>query len=80
VVSSGTVNENRYLGLTSSIVIDPTFAVGRAFRIRGTPAAVLVDADGKIASKVANGAAAVLALANSEHGITSGLNAEIIWP
>jgi hypothetical protein len=37
--------------------------VGRLFGATGTPMAVLVDAEGKIASEVAAGAPVVLALA-----------------
>jgi peroxiredoxin/uncharacterized membrane protein YphA (DoxX/SURF4 family) len=65
VVSSGTVEVNREMGIRSPIVLDQGFASGRAFQVRGTPAAVLVDADGKIVSEVANGAPAVFALAKA---------------
>src|ERR1700686_3813868 len=41
------------------------FTIGPKFGIHGTPMAVLVDADGKIASEVAAGAPNVLALANN---------------
>ena len=65
VVSTGTVESNRAMALGSTVVLDQTFACGLAFRVRGTPAAVLVDSDGRIASGVANGAAAVFAVARS---------------
>lgn len=64
VVSNGTVEANRAQGLQSVVVLDPNFRVGRAFGVDGTPGAVLVDEDGKIASGEAGGATAVLALAN----------------
>jgi len=64
VVSTGTVEANRAMGLRSTVVLDQGFGTGRAFGIEGTPSAVLVDAAGQIASEVAVGAAAALALAN----------------
>jgi len=70
VVSSGTVAENRAMGLRSPVVLDQTFASGSAFQVRGTPAAVLVNAEGKIASEVANGAPAVFALANARQKLS----------
>jgi peroxiredoxin len=65
VVSAGTVQANRAMGLRSTVVVDQNFATGFAFHAMGTPAAVLVDAEGKIASGVANGAPAIFALANA---------------
>jgi len=64
VVSRGTVEANEALGLRSTVVLDQDFATGRAFGSGGTPSAVLIDADGKVAAGVAVGAAAVFALAN----------------
>jgi peroxiredoxin len=63
IVSAGTVEANKEMGLTSTVVLDQQFAVGRVFGASGTPAAVLVDAEGMIASEVAVGAVAVLELA-----------------
>ncbi len=63
VVSTGTVEANRAMGLRSPVVLDQGFTAGSAFGATGTPSAVLVDARGKIASEVAVGAQAVLALA-----------------
>ncbi len=63
IVSTGTPEANRAQGLQSPIVLDTDFAVGRAFGVLGTPSAVLVDANGRIASDVAAGADEVLALA-----------------
>lgn len=65
VVSTGTVEANRMMGLTSTMVLDEGFTIGRAFGASGTPSAVMVDADGNIASNVAVGAQAVLSLAGS---------------
>jgi protein-disulfide isomerase len=65
VVSAGTEEANREMKLTSTVLLDQQFAVGRAFGASGTPSAVLVDAEGKIASEVAVGAPGVLELAGT---------------
>ena len=59
VVSAGSEEANKEMGLTSPVLLDQQFAVGRAFGASGTPSAVLVDAEGKVASEVAVGAPAV---------------------
>ena len=66
VVSAGTVEANEAMELSSPVVLDQEFAVGRAFGASGTPSATLVDEEGKIASEVAVGAPAVLELARAE--------------
>lgn len=63
VVSTGTVQANKAMGLYSPIVLDQNMSIGSKFGAHGTPMAVLVDAEGKIASEVAAGAQAALALA-----------------
>jgi hypothetical protein len=63
VVSTGTEEANRQIGLSSTVVLDQQFSAGRAFGASGTPSAVLVDTEGRIASEVAVGAPAVLGLA-----------------
>jgi len=63
VVSTGSVETNRGLGLRSTMVLDQNMSVGSTFGANGTPMAVLVDAQGKMASALAAGAPAVLALA-----------------
>jgi thiol-disulfide isomerase/thioredoxin len=65
VVSDGTVEENEAMGLDAPIVLDNTYAVQEAFGGGGTPSAVLIDAEGRIASEVVVGASAVLELARS---------------
>jgi peroxiredoxin/uncharacterized membrane protein YphA (DoxX/SURF4 family) len=62
IVSTGTVEANRELGLTSTTLLDQGFQVGRSYGAGGTPSAVLVDATGRIASDIAVGAPAVLSL------------------
>jgi peroxiredoxin/uncharacterized membrane protein YphA (DoxX/SURF4 family) len=63
LVSTGTAESNREHGFSSQILLDEGFNTGRAFGASGTPSAVLIDARGKVASDVAVGAPAVLALA-----------------
>jgi peroxiredoxin len=63
VVSTGTAEANHAMGLRSPVVLDEAFTAGRAFGATGTPSAVLIDAQGHIASTVAVGAQAVLTLA-----------------
>ena len=53
------------MGLSSMVVLDQEFAVGSAFGAGGTPSAVLVDEDGKIASGLAVGGPAILELAGA---------------
>jgi methylamine dehydrogenase accessory protein MauD len=65
VVSAGSEEANREMGLSSTVLLDQNFAVGRAFGASGTPSAVLVDAEGKVASGVVVGAPAVLELAGA---------------
>jgi len=62
VVSTGTQEANRELGLSSPVVLDEHLAVGPAFGAPGAPSAVLVDERGNIASELAVGAPAVLEL------------------
>ena len=68
VVSTGTVEANQAMGLRSAVLLDQNFATGNAFGASGTPSAVLVDERGKIASQLAVGAPAVLALAGGQSG------------
>jgi thiol-disulfide isomerase/thioredoxin len=65
VVSAGTKEANKAMGLRSPVVLDDNFGVGSSFGASGTPSAVLVDSEGKVASEVAVGAPAVLALAGA---------------
>ena len=62
VISAGAKEANKEMSLLSLVALDQQFAVGHSFGASGTPSAVLVDAEGKIASEVAVGAPAVLEL------------------
>jgi hypothetical protein len=64
IVSDGTVEENKAVDISSPVVLeDDTYAVSDAYGVTGTPSAVLVDAEGRIASEMALGSGAVLELA-----------------
>jgi len=65
VVSTGTVEANQAPGLRSTIVLDQNMSVGSKFGANGTPMAVLVDGQGRIASELAVGAPAVMTLAGA---------------
>jgi peroxiredoxin len=66
VVSTGSVEANRALGLRSPVLSDTGRTVMRAFGAYGTPMAVLVDATGRIGSALAAGVAQVRALAEAD--------------
>jgi thiol-disulfide isomerase/thioredoxin len=57
VVSNGSPESNRALGIRSPLVLDHNGDVKRQFRAAGTPNAVLIDRNGSIASPVVRGAA-----------------------
>ena len=65
VVSAGSEEANREMELRSPVLLDQQFAAGRSFGAGGTPSAVLVDAEGKVASEVTVGAPAVMELAGA---------------
>ncbi|MFN2557675.1 MAG: peroxiredoxin family protein [Nitriliruptorales bacterium] len=58
VVSAGTPEANREMDLASTVVLDQQFAVASAFGASGTLSAVLIDAQGKVASDLVVGAKA----------------------
>ena len=65
VVSTGGVEDNRKQGFRSSVVIDEGFKAGRSFGASGTPSAVLIDREGKVASPVVVGEEEVMKLLNT---------------
>jgi thiol-disulfide isomerase/thioredoxin len=64
VISTGALDDNRKQGFRSRVLLDPHYAASQVFNSGGTPSAVLVE-QGKVASGVAVGAQAVLALAGA---------------
>jgi peroxiredoxin len=70
VVSTGDPEANRAQGFRARMVLDRNFYAGRLFGATGTPAAVLLDEECRVASAVAVGAEEVLALARaSRHSL-----------
>src|SRR5581483_11932509 len=55
LVSTGSAEANRAQGLTSPLLLDADFSTSAAFGVNGTPSAVLVDAEVRIASQVGEG-------------------------
>jgi peroxiredoxin len=72
VVSDETVEANKAQGLRSPVVMDYNYALGDTYGAPGTPSAVLVDAEGRVASEVVVGASAVLELARAGKPRTQG--------
>jgi peroxiredoxin len=62
VVSSGDAAATTQERFASRVVLDADFEAGAAFSARGTPMAVRIDSEGNVASPLAAGADAVLAL------------------
>jgi hypothetical protein len=73
LVSTGTIDANRSLGLASPIVLDTEGYAARSFGATGTPMGLLVDAGGRIASSFATGAQAVMALARKQQMEPAGI-------
>ena len=65
VISSGSLEEIRRQGFRSRVLVDQNFAAGQVFDVEGTPAAVMIDEEGRVASAVAVGGPDVLALAGA---------------
>ena len=63
IISSGEEAKIRADGFSSTVLLDEYVKAGEEFGISGTPIGVVLGADGQIASGVAAGARAVLALA-----------------
>jgi thiol-disulfide isomerase/thioredoxin len=60
LISTGTVEANQAQGLRAPILLDSGFRTGNAFGARGTPSAVLIDAEGKVAGELVVGASSIL--------------------
>jgi thiol-disulfide isomerase/thioredoxin/uncharacterized membrane protein YphA (DoxX/SURF4 family) len=72
LISTDDPETNRAMGLTAPILLDDSFAAGTAFGASGTPSAVLVDAEGRVASPIAVGAPEVLKLMRSGGAVAVG--------
>jgi peroxiredoxin len=71
LITSGGPDANRALGINTTMLMDDAFSTGRKFGAGGTPSGILIGADGKVASDIAVGAQAVLALAGAPQGAPS---------
>lgn len=60
VVSSGSPESNIEQGIQTLVVLDEGFGVGRSVGARGTPSAIVINRDGRIASEIRLGATAIL--------------------
>ena len=63
VISGGSFESNQQQGFRSRVLLDPNFGAGEVFGAGGTPSAVLLDEDGRVASEVSVGAQEVFVLA-----------------
>jgi peroxiredoxin/uncharacterized membrane protein YphA (DoxX/SURF4 family) len=66
VISRGTAEVNAATELDLPIVLDNDFAAGSVFGVRGTPSAVALDPQGRVASLAAVGGQAVMELLDSQ--------------
>jgi hypothetical protein len=66
IVSSGPAAAHETSDIRSRVLLQPDFGAGSAFGVTGTPAAVLIDREGRIASQVATGATGVFDLLRRE--------------
>jgi len=62
LISNGSREANRALGLSSTILIDEKFTVGQRYGASGTPSGLLIDADGKVTGGLAVGEPALMEL------------------
>jgi thiol-disulfide isomerase/thioredoxin/uncharacterized membrane protein YphA (DoxX/SURF4 family) len=74
VLSTGSVSENRAMGLRSTVLYDPQSSAATAFGAHGTPMGILLDSEGRVASRVVAGAEAVFELANKRGNSTDRLD------
>lgn len=63
----GREGRTRAEGFRSPVLLDPEFSASEAFRAGGTPSAVLVDAEARVASEVLLGAEAILGRVRGPH-------------
>jgi thiol-disulfide isomerase/thioredoxin len=71
LVSGGSREANRAMGITSTVLLDDKFAVGQSVGVTGTPSGILIDAKGKIASSLALGQPGVMSLLSADNVASS---------
>jgi peroxiredoxin len=62
LISNGSHEANRAMGLSSTVLIDDKFAVGQRYGASGTPSGLLIDADGKVATGLAVGEPSIMGI------------------
>ena len=70
IVSAGSVEDIRKQDFHSRVLLDLLWRQP-GFLIRGTPSAVLIDEEGRVASEVGVGAPDVLAMARAAAGVSA---------
>jgi thiol-disulfide isomerase/thioredoxin len=73
VVSAGSPKANREQQFRSRVLLDPKFDVSERFGVPGTPAAVLLDPQGRVASEPKVGGPAVLALMGADARVSASV-------
>ena len=71
IVSAGSPEDIRKQDFHSRVLLDPYFGASQVFNSGGTPSAVLIDEQGRVASDVGVGAPDVLAMARSAAGVSA---------
>ena len=66
IITSGSVDANREFGFASTVLLDPNGAAMALYGTTGTPTAIKVGADGKIASELRVGQPGVMSLLRNE--------------
>ncbi len=66
MISAGSAEDARSEGFAAPVLLDPDWNVSSALGADGTPMAVLVGADGRIASSFVAGRPAVLGLLGAD--------------
>lgn len=72
LVSSGDEESTVAEGFRSPVLLDPDWTLGKAFSAGGTPTAVMIDVEGRVASEVMVGAEAILARVRGPRVINVG--------
>lgn len=78
VISGGTNPSVFAIGLRSTVLLDPEFKLGPIFGANGTPMAVLIDPEGRVASGPVAGGEACLELLQGRHAAAADKIAEVV--
>jgi thiol-disulfide isomerase/thioredoxin len=71
IVSAGAPEDIRKQEFRSRVLLDPYYGASQVFNSGGTPSAVLIDEEGRVASDVGVGAQEVLSLARSAPAVSA---------